>query len=91
MGTIIAGRRIGYAQAAVMVAGFVLFTGFMVWVIICVASYLLSGTADEDALPEVRYRPYLWVGKVGLALCLIAWCWALFSSIAMMRRSQKAP
>jgi hypothetical protein len=37
----------------------------------------------------------MWAAKYGLGLCLLAWCWALCSSIALMRQSRdlssKAP
>jgi hypothetical protein len=86
LGTIIAGRPIGYAQAAIMIVGFVLFMGFMIWLFICAARYFAS--ADEAEF-RVQYRSYMWAAKYGLGLCLLAWCWALFSSIALMRQIKK--
>ena len=85
-----AGRRVGYVQAAMMVAGFVLFTGFMVWFFICAARYFGSETMGEAEF-HAQYRPYLWAAKYGHGLCLLAWCWALVSSIALLRRSQNTP
>jgi hypothetical protein len=88
LGTIMAGRRIGYVQAAIMVVGFVLFTGFMVWYFICLARYMASMTMDQAEF-RAQYHSYLWAAKYGLTLCVVAWCWALFSSLALLRRSQK--
>ena len=88
LGTILAGRRIGYVQATIMVAGFILFTGFMIWFIVCAVQNLLSDTMDETALTRL-YRPYLWAAKYGLALCIVAWFWSLISSIGILRQSRK--
>jgi hypothetical protein len=77
-----------------MVAGFVLFTGFMIWFFICAARYLVSAAMDETEF-RAQCHSYMWAAKYGLGLCLLAWCWALCSSIALMRQSRdlssKAP
>lgn len=90
MGTIMAGRRIGYIQAALMLVGFVLAMGFMLWFIYCAALSLANSGADQKQF-VAQYRPYAWVGKSGLGLCVLAWCWSLLSTIAILRQSRKTP
>src|SRR6266852_5377399 len=86
LGTILAGRRAGYFQAAIMIAGFCLTMGFMLRVIFCA----LRGLAAQDANHFAdQWRPYAWAGKSGLALCLVAWGWALASSISIVRAATK--
>ncbi len=86
LGTILAGRRVGYFQAAIMVAGFSLAMGFMLWFFICA----LRGLAAQDASQFAeQWRPYAWAGQSGLALCLLAWGWALASSISMIRAAAR--
>jgi len=82
LGTILAGRRVGYFQAAIMIASFSLTMGFMLWFFICALRALAA--QDASHLAE-QWRPYAWAGKSGLALFLIAWGWALASSISMVR------
>ena len=71
-----------------MLAGFVLFSGVMIWMIVCNVRYLLNDTIE---LPQQQYGPYLWIGKLGLVLCLIAWLWSLWSSIAILRQMRNTP
>jgi hypothetical protein len=79
-------------QAAIMVTGFVLFMGFMIWLFICATRYFYFASATMDVADfRAQYRPYLWAAKYGLGLCSLAWCWALFSSIGLMRQSQNTP
>ena len=86
LGTILAGRRVGYFQAAIMIASFSLTMGFMLWFFICA----LRALAAQDASHFVeQWRPYAWAGKSGLALFLIAWGWALASSISIVRAATK--
>jgi len=86
LGSILAGRRVGYFQAAIMIAGFSLSMGFMLWFFICA----LRGLAAQDASHFAeQWRPYAWAGQSGLALCLLAWGWALASSISMIRAAAR--
>jgi hypothetical protein len=87
LGTLMMGRRIGYAQATIMVAGFVLTMAFLVWYLICAGRYAANPSWDEAQFTSL-YRPYQWALSWGLGLCAVAWIWALFSSIAMLRASR---
>ena len=63
----------------------------MLWMIVASVRYLLSGSVDETELPLHKYGPYLWIAKLGLALCLIAWFWSLFSSLKILRQLRNTP
>jgi hypothetical protein len=88
LGTLMMGRRVGYAQAAIMVAGFCLTMGFLVWYLICVGRYAANPSWDETKFTSL-YRPHQWSLYWGLGLCAAAWVWALFSSIAMLREGRE--
>ena len=90
LGTLMMGRRVGYLQAAIMVAGFLLTMGFLVWYLICVGRFAVNSTWDEAHFTSL-YRPYKPSLYWGVGLCAVAWVWALFSSIAMVRGSRKSP
>ena len=85
LGTILVGRRVGYAQATLMVAGFILATGFIVWFIVCSIRYAMNPAWDETEFKST-YQPFQWALRYGLALCAVAWVWALISSVAIWRR-----
>ena len=88
LGTIMMGRRVGYIQASIMVVGFVLVTGFLLWFIVCVVRYAANPTWSEAEFTG-RYRPYKGALHWGLALCATAWAWALVSSIQILRAQQR--
>src|SRR3954470_3382853 len=83
MGTVIAGRRSGYVQGAVMLAGFFLTMGFMVSYFANLFSFIAHSEGSRPDFLELC-RPYAWAGLSGLALCLIAWCWAMVSSLVIL-------
>jgi len=88
LGTIMMNRRSGYVQATVMVAGFILATGFALWVIVCAVRYTMNPAWDEADF-RAAYQPFKWALFSGLAMCAMAWIWALFSSIGILRRMSK--
>ena len=90
VGTVMAGRRIGYIQAVLMLSGFLLATGFMLWAINCSVHALINGLMDEEKL-KAQYLPYAWMGKLGFGLCLVAWFWSLGSSFGILRQVPKSP
>ena len=90
LGTIMAGRRIGYVQAAVMVVGFGLVMAFFI------TSFLaLFRLVTDPGWGEQRYHAQIhawaWSGKSGMLLSVIAWSWSLASSIAIVRAAPKTP
>jgi len=87
LGTILMERRVGYLQAILMVAGFILATGFALWVIVCAIRYAMNPAWDEVDF-RAAYQPFKWALFSGLALCAIAWLWALTSSVGILRQSR---
>jgi hypothetical protein len=90
LGTLMMGRRVGYAQAAIMLAGFALTMGFLLWYIVCIGRYAVNPSWDETQFTSL-YRPYKWSLYWGLGISAVAWFWALFSSIAMLRAARSGP
>ena len=86
MGTVMAGRRTGYVQAALMVVGFLLTMGFMFVYFAALIQCMVQGVGSDSLYKELFHR-YGWAGLSGLALCFIAWCWSLVSSILIVRNS----
>ena len=90
MGTVMAKRKVGYIQAALMLAGFTLITGYFCWLMYCVFRLFQTG---DDVAWESNYRQYFWSWQWGLMLCGAAWLWALISSFQMFKsaKSSDAP
>ena len=75
LGSVTAGRRIGYAQMGVAMVGFGL-TGF--WFIRLMIQWIHTGE-----MPSL-FGPYFWTGCLGVILFALAWSWALASSIGIL-------
>jgi len=90
LGTILMHRPAGWLQAALMVSGFVLVTGFASRVIVCAIRYMANPTWDEADF-RATYQAYQWALRYGLAFCAVAWLGALFSSIGIWRRARSHP
>ena len=88
LGTIMAGRAIGYVQAALMCLGFFLSAGFMMLYLgSSVGSlnrFMLTGVSED---PTVHYEPWFWMLWLGLALSLFAWIWSIISSLTILRQA----
>ena len=101
VGSLAAGRRVGYAQVALGLIGVVPMLAFSIRVLI--AAYHVRQTVGSfGALDELtdyvqrgmREIPntwglYFWVGLPGTVLFIIAWLWALASSISILLESRK--
>jgi hypothetical protein len=89
-GTILAGRRIGYAQIAITVAGFALTTifglRFILWYFAHKAS--LEQMAPDESLLAL-WQAVRWA-LLGIALFAMAWLWALSSSMAILAAARAA-
>jgi hypothetical protein len=91
LGTIMAGRRqLGYAQAALMLAGFFVAMGFAVWFFWCSLRALTELNWTEARFREVVWG-HAWVGIGGLGLCVAAWAWSLFSSVEILQSAKPQP
>jgi hypothetical protein len=101
VGSLGAGRRVGYAQAVLGLIGVVPMLAFSIRVLI--AAYHVQRTVGSfGALDElmdyvqqgVRDIPhtwgiYFWIGLPGSVLFIIAWFWALASSFSILLESRK--
>jgi len=91
-GTVMGGRREGYAQSIMMVIGFLLTMVYFAVMISSVMNSMLdpNGGMNEQQL-HAHFHHYAWAGKIGAILSVIAWFWSLASSISMLRNVQKDP
>lgn len=89
LGTLMAGRKgAGYAQAGLMLGGFFLAAGFALWFM-----WASMRALTELNWSEARWRAeighYAWTGWCGLGLCVVAWFWALVSSVGILREARQ--
>ena len=86
LGTIMAGRAMGYVQAALMSVGFFMSSGFIGWYLVSSVSalnrFMLSGVQEDLSQ---QYKPWLWVLWLGLAISALAWGWSMVSSLMLLR------
>jgi len=81
-----AGRKIGIAQAVLMIAGFCLALAYGLLFVSAIYKFALDSVATEEKWKAMQ--PPLWMGITGFALCGVAWFWALFSSIKILNESR---
>lgn len=84
LGTVIGGRKVGYAQAVIMVAGFFIVTGYLCWFIFHQTKLLFDMNISAQQFNESRFDNW-WIGAIGFGLCLAAWIWSLISSIQFIK------
>ena len=89
LGSIFMGRRAGWAQAALMLAGFGLTMTFFLWYLWCCVLYLHRPAWDQSQF-AAQYLPLTWTLRYGLLLCAVAWLWALATSIGIWRKAANA-
>jgi hypothetical protein len=89
-GTVMAGRRTGYVQLAFSATGVLCFTVFLIYALPRLGT-LLNALAHPSDDPEValnflrQWLPWLLVALTGIALWVIAWLWALGTSVKVVR------
>jgi hypothetical protein len=79
LGSLLLGRRVGWLQAAIALAGFAL---TLAWLAIVLSEWWRDG-----ALPAAR--PRLGLLGTGVALFALAWAWALSTGLEAVRSSPK--
>jgi hypothetical protein len=94
-GTVMAGRKIGYAQLALSVTGVICFTAFLIHALPHLGELLrqlANPTDDPDAALEfvAQWIPWLGVAFAGILLWVAAWLWALGTSVKAVRGDDKA-
>jgi len=82
LGTLVGGRRVGFAQAACALVGFGLSLGGLLG--------HLRVWYDTGEMPR-EFTASLAVALVGLGLFGFAWLWALASSIRLHRQASRPP
>ena len=101
VGSLAAGRRVGYAQVALGLIGALPILAFSIRVLI--AAYHVQQTvgsfgALDDQMDYIQqgfreiphtWGLYFWVGLPGTVLFIIAWLWALASSTSILLESRK--
>jgi hypothetical protein len=79
LGSILGGNRVGWVQAPLAIAGFVLTS---VWAVSFAVGWVRAGTFPSEGGPHLR------LGLVGVALFVVAWFWALGTSLRILRQSR---
>lgn len=83
-----AGRAIGYVQAALMSLGFFMFGGFMLRYMVsslgALKRFMLTGIPED---PTSLYQPWAWVLWLGIGLSTFAWVWSMVSSLLLLRQT----
>ena len=94
VGTIMAGRRVGYLQAAAMLVGFSLMLVFVTIYFKGVVHVLGDPYGTEEQWWTLLRRAS-WLGIAGMGLCGIAWVWGLATGLSLLRaakaRERKPP
>jgi hypothetical protein len=88
LGTVMARRWTGYIQATLMVLGFCLFVGFMLFYFARLGQLVTNEVSDEQF--RTQWRAGLWALWSGLGLCAFAWLWALGSSFFILRDASRS-
>ncbi|HKN47320.1 MAG TPA: hypothetical protein VJ144_05045 [Candidatus Polarisedimenticolia bacterium] len=79
LGSLLAGRRAGWPQAAVALVGFVLSTIWLAWFVV---AWWRTGSFPLDG------GPYLPMGLLGVFLFAVSWVWGLVTGLALGRESR---
>ena len=99
LGSLVSGRRVGYAQLALAMLGagpMLAFTVRLLFAAYHVQQAARTIASFQELLDYVRLRLqsmpqswglYFWIGVPGLIIFVISWLWALASSVAILRES----
>ena len=92
LGSIMARRAIGFVQVGLTLAGFIIFMGFMLWFFAGLLQVAGDYAADMQQFQDAA-KSRAWIAALGLALVFVAWIWAVFTSIGILRaaRAQGGP
>jgi len=84
LGSLLAGRRAGWGQAALALVGFALSTAWLAWFVV---AWSRTGSFPLDG------GPYLPLGLLGVLLFAVSWMWGLVTGLAVVResRAQRRP
>lgn len=92
LGTILAGRPVGYVQAAFSALAALGAGIFIVWALPRLGD-MLNLPEDDEALLALfeAWRPWMMLGLGSIAVFLFTWCWAWCSSISILLASRSDP
>lgn len=80
LGSVAAGRRCGYAQAALALVGMIL---SVVWMVFLFMQWRRTGEYPFDG------GPLLGMGLFGFGMFLVGWFWALTTGLSLMREAKE--
>lgn len=92
-GSLLAGRRVGYAQMALMATGFVLsmaWFGLMLRIWMRTKAFPYPEEWFERGFPPEFWRA-MFVGLAGVGLFAFAWAWALLTSLMLWTEAKPSP
>jgi hypothetical protein len=91
VGTVLAGKKIGYTQAALMTLGLAISLIYFYKILQELVPVLAQmNTLSQDELLAL-YKPHAWIGQTGFAVSLASWIWSLFSTIAILTQTSNLP
>ena len=81
LGTVMAGRKIGYLQLLFSVSGVVLTTTFLIWSVPNLRDWMPPPEDEALILAKFeKWKPWFLVAGAGIVLFFAGWCMALVSS-----------
>jgi hypothetical protein len=79
LGSLLAGRRSGWPQAALALVGFALSAVWLIWFVV---AWSRTGSFPLDS------GPYLPVGLLGVLLFAVSWTWGLLTGLGVVREAR---
>lgn len=90
LGTVLAGRKIGYVQMLLSAIGLVLTSAFLAWSLPNMGDWLNVPQDEQKILANFdKWLPWLVCAFAGMAIIGVSWVWALFSSRSILKESAK--
>ena|SRR5688572_2583003 len=86
IGTIMAGKRVGFVQAALMIVGACMALAYALMYLSAVYKFALDGSVTEAKFKSLLPPP--WMGITGFALCIVVWFWTLVVSLRILHESR---
>lgn len=87
-GSILAGRRVGYAQLTLMIMGAIPAIGYFCWLIFQAIVLIARNASSADEFVEA-YKGHMWIAFSSLGVCLIAWVWSLVTSLSLLKEAKQ--
>lgn len=86
VGTIMAGKRIGFVQAALMIVGFCTTLAWGLMYLSAAYKFAMNPFAREAEWKAMQ--PPFWMGVAGFGLCGLVWFWTLWVSLRLLHESR---